>query len=287
MSKFFFVIVDERDHEKFRIFRLGKLSYKGMKIWGFPSRTSIESWNQIRNGDVVFFAQKNSDVDCYGVVIKKTINNKLSKLWGSDPRSKTVNHFLVFDALPKTSIRFHEILKWVRLKNIPDVFSGIYQIKNEYMQEASKYTREQKKLSRKNDTKSISIPVDYGGAPGRNTGTVTRFIRDTAKSKLLKKKYKDRCQVCNYRIQVSENTYYSEVHHIFPLKDSGPDNFNNMIVLCPTHHAEFDYKAIGIDEDGKTIIDRNGKKVGSLILQNDHNLDKDSIRFHLKSMINR
>ena len=41
------------------------------------------------------------------------------------------------------------------------------------------------------------------------------------------------------------------------MNKGGDDDFDNMLVLCPTHHAEFDYNVIRISRDGKNIVDKN------------------------------
>ena len=44
-----------------------------------------------------------------------------------------------------------------------------------------------------------------------------------------------------------QGEYMSEVHHIRPLgKHDGADIIENMIVVCPNHHAMFDRGAITI-----------------------------------------
>lgn len=121
------------------------------------------------------------------------------------------------------------------------------------------------------------IPVDRDGIPGKKTGTVIRYIRDTKKSRKLKQRYRNRCQVCNYRLDISPGKSYSEVHHIFPLKKGGPDNFGNMVVLCARCHAEFDYRVKGISYDGIHVINKNGRKMRKLRRYKDHVLDLQNL----------
>jgi len=69
------------------------------------------------------------------------------------------------------------------------------------------------------------------------------FDRDSGLVRSLKKKYDDCCQVCGLQIKVGRDRHYSEGHHLRPLgKDhGGSDVEGNIVILCPTHHAEFDY----------------------------------------------
>ena len=56
---------------------------------------------------------------------------------------------------------------------------------------------------------------------------------------------------------------YSEVHHYWPLEEGGDDDPGNMIVMCPNHHAEFDFRIKFINYDMITIINQDGKETGS------------------------
>ena len=64
----------------------------------------------------------------------------------------------------------------------------------------------------------------------------------------MKSEYYNYCQICKTRIPLGKNSYYSEAHHIRPLGSNhkGPDIKENLVVLCPNHHAEFDYGVLRI-----------------------------------------
>jgi len=83
-----------------------------------------------------------------------------------------------------------------------------------------------------------------------------RYLRDTQIAKEIKREYKNICQVCEISLNISKNSYYSEAHHIKPLGQghNGPDVKENLIVLCPNHHAEFDYGAIAIEPDTLDVL---------------------------------
>jgi predicted restriction endonuclease len=93
--------------------------------------------------------------------------------------------------------------------------------------------------------------------------------------------------ICRYQLEV-HNGFYSEVHHIWPLGEGGLDNFDNMIVLCPNHHAEFDMCAIGIDpDDGSTVIDSNSNVKGRAIFLGFHKLATSNLKYHYKKIIQK
>lgn len=119
--------------------------------------------------------------------------------------------------------------------------------------------------------------------PPKTIEVVTRFVRDTKEVKQIKNLYEDRCQVCRYTIHTPTGRY-SEVHHLHPLGEGGNDDNSNMIVLCPTHHVEFDYAVIGISNDGINVVDRNGKTVRKMSIPIKHSLDQKNIKHHLERM---
>lgn len=81
------------------------------------------------------------------------------------------------------------------------------------------------------------------GIPQRKSDQSLKIARDSSMVKKLKKKVQHRCQICDYAISLGGGRYYSEGHHIRPLGNGhwGPDDEDNIIILCPNHHIEFDY----------------------------------------------
>jgi hypothetical protein len=88
----------------------------------------------------------------------------------------------------------------------------------------------------------IQLPIDIEEPPPRFSALITRVIRDTLEARLLKRLYDFKCQVCGTRIEPTASVFYVEVHHIRPLGGghNGLDRRENMLVLCPNHHAMFD-----------------------------------------------
>ena len=50
-----------------------------------------------------------------------------------------------------------------------------------------------------------------------------------------------------------------------------------MIVVCPNHHAQFDYNLIAIEIDGKSVIDKYGKKICTITFHKKHSLNLENI----------
>lgn len=76
--------------------------------------------------------------------------------------------------------------------------------------------------------------------------TQQRIIRDTRLARWVKGLYGGHCQICDYVIQLPNDSFYAEAHHVKPLGNPhhGPDITPNILCLCPNHHAEVDYGVI-------------------------------------------
>ncbi len=99
-------------------------------------------------------------------------------------------------------------------------------------------------------------PIDLE-PPSRVTATTYRILRDTPAARLLKADHKYRCQICGITIELSDGTKYAEAHHVRPLgrPHDGPDVRENMVVLCPNHHAMCDYGVMRLSPELLEQID--------------------------------
>ncbi len=106
--------------------------------------------------------------------------------------------------------------------------------------------------------------ADLQSPPGRVDLFVSRIIRDTALVRQLKRLHNHECQICGQTITMADGSRYSEGHHLQPLGSDhrGPDVGENIICVCPNHHAACDLGAITLDisalqsVDGHTIDQR-------------------------------
>ena len=129
----------------------------------------------------------------------------------------------------------------------------------------------------------VKPPSDIDAPPGRIETHVQRIVRDTVAAKSLKARYGYKCQVCGLRIEPTSGSYYVDVHHVRPLGGghNGNDTHTNMLVLCPNHHAMFDF---GIPRF--TAADRITIGETSHTLTCKHALTEDVITYH-NEQINR
>ncbi len=279
----YIMIIGDKDLERFRRFHTGhdrniiksidKL-HDSENIWALGPSTSQDLWSGIQKDDRIFFAKNGLSFNHCGIVSGKITNRScVIKIWGDTPRMREHDRLILFSTIQNVNIPFNMVCRSAGIKSTGK-FTNLYLAKNKI----TKIIKPTGKIP----TGIVMISTD--GMPDKNSEVVTRFIRDTKKVKELKKLYNDKCQICGYTINPSKNTRYSEVHHLHPLKDGGDDDFDNMMVLCPTHHVEFDYKIIGIHNDGKTIIDRIKNPIGCIHMKKGHILNAKNIQYHLSEL---
>jgi predicted restriction endonuclease len=80
--------------------------------------------------------------------------------------------------------------------------------------------------------------------------TVSRIVRDTELANRVKIMHNYECQICRHTITLPDGSRYAEAHHIRPLgrPHNGPDRIENIVCLCPNHHAACDLGALTLDQ---------------------------------------
>lgn len=111
----------------------------------------------------------------------------------------------------------------------------------------------------------------------RRTTTQDRIVRDRSLVRYLKELYDDSCQICGNRRLQDHDIGFSHVHHLMPLGEphNGDDRLENLIVVCPNHHEDFENGMIEVDPGtleiqhfyetelcGETIDTRRDHKIG-------------------------
>jgi predicted restriction endonuclease len=134
----------------------------------------------------------------------------------------------------------------------------------------------------------VAGDIEKPTLPPTHEVTLHREIRDTKLTRQLKQLYHNKCQVCGKVIKLPGQEY-SEAHHLKPLgrPHSGPDVPGNVIVVCPDHHAEFDFGAIAVEPVTLKImhIVSDNPVVGQrLDLHPSHTLDAKYLLYHLETI---
>lgn len=127
--------------------------------------------------------------------------------------------------------------------------------------------------------------------PGRKKVIVTRIVRDTSLTRFLKSLYYHRCQICKMTFRLPSGGKYAESHHLRPLgkKHQGIDNQSNILILCPNHHAMFDYGVIAIQPKSLKMlaIDRTILEQGTCLSLLKHKIDDAFLEYHLDCIYNK
>jgi len=274
--RLYFIIVDDRDKFIYQSLLFSPTSTG--RVWGLRQHDE-PLWKQIRPGDIICMMIENDhQFTIRGQVNHTKIDPNVPRQWSSNFRTSTMQYLIYFDNIRHLRIPRGDIINHAddqTGRHVP----GLHKVRtNKSSELISKF------LSFETITDHRLAPVDLNGPPDKIKYMNTRFIRDTNASQKLKELYENRCQICNYRLEINSETHYSEVHHIWPLHDGGDDNFSNMVVLCPTHHAEFDYGVICIDISGTGILDKFSKKIANLFVKENHVISPKNIKHNLSQM---
>ena len=295
MANHFFLIVKNIDKDKFHSFKKPQsynlktkeiLDRKNSKyVFGLHNaviNTSI--WNKIKKNDKIYLTVEKENFKISGIVSSKSKKLKLGKIvYPNSIDKKQTNHFLFFKNLEKTSISYSDL---IRNYSKDDIYleQGIHQIKEEFY-----FKKIKNKKSREYSPKKLPFEKTIGKAQKKRKN-IESYSRNK-NVKPLKILYADKCQIvqCGFRLKYvnekGKHSSYSEVHHYNPLKNEGDDDWSNMVVLCPNHHAEFDFRTKFINSDKITITDENGKETGETIrFHKDHKFDKKNIVSNLEKL---
>ncbi|MER8262801.1 HNH endonuclease [Streptomyces griseus] len=115
----------------------------------------------------------------------------------------------------------------------------------------------------------------------RRDFTGSRIVRDIRLVRKVKRLHADRCQACGLQLATRFGTY-SQGAHIRGLghPHDGPDELQNLLVLCPNHHVQFDALAIYIDTHGIVRQTADGSSIGALRRHPAHHISEAHLRYH-------
>jgi predicted HNH restriction endonuclease len=90
--------------------------------------------------------------------------------------------------------------------------------------------------------------------PKSKSISTRRFERGQA-GQTMKVIYGYRCMVegCGFTFLKKNGELYAQAHHLESLSDGGPDDPDNIVVLCPNHHAQFHYA--NVEKESRTNED--------------------------------
>lgn len=114
--------------------------------------------------------------------------------------------------------------------------------------------------------------------------TRSRILRNTEIAHELKEMYDHECQICGERRRRADGEPYAEAHHVRPLGEphGGPDTPDNILVVCPNHHADLDYGRVRVDPETLRVGHDYETEVDGveLTVEEAHDLDEEFLRYH-------
>lgn len=145
------------------------------------------------------------------------------------------------------------------------------------------YEQWNEKINQEEAVPDIEVPETQ-----RTETKINRVIRDTELVNKLKKLHNYKCQICEQKRKKDSDKNYAEGHHLKPLGEphEGPDVKENILILCPNHHTDFDYGMIEIDPETLEIKheyekELNGKKLKT---KKDHQINQQYLKYHGKKI---
>lgn len=95
--------------------------------------------------------------------------------------------------------------------------------------------------------------ADDDSHPGKRERLIEVYARNQALVNELKQLYKGRCQLCGSKPFDGEFGDLLEGHHIHWLSRGGPDTRDNLVLVCPSHHAAI-HAADNVLFDPKSLV---------------------------------
>jgi hypothetical protein len=235
-----------------------------------------EFWNILQDGDIVLF-YRGGRISHLGKVVHKDRNADLARFWwGVSPEGDTWELLYFLKDFVRKGTTMESFCSLFGMKPyIPQRFQTVKMVSAEQL------------LPRYGGEPEVA-GVDVEEPPARTRITISRIVRDTEKSRRLKQEVDYTCQVCGTRISYPDGKGYAEAHHLKPLgkEHRGLDSEENMLVLCPNHHAEFDLGLISLDLDGMTVIhiDNQSPWHKKMLVKHRAGPSKSNVEYHFKNI---
>jgi len=118
---------------------------------------------------------------------------------------------------------------------------------------------------------------------GRTKTTINKLNRNVRNREIIKRMYDSRCQVCGVFLKKPDNNGIAIGAHVKALgkPHEGPDVIENMLCLCPNHHAQFDAYSFFIHPENLTIHGIESLEGDKLKIIKQHKIDKEFISYHM------
>ena len=142
-------------------------------------------------------------------------------------------------------------------------------------------------LQRENLTSEEEIEQPDSPA-GRASQTIHKIVRSVKFREQIKEFYNNTCQVCNVFLKTpTDGLGISVAAHIKALgkPHNGPDIKENMLCLCPNHHAQFDSYSFYIDPENYKIVGLDGFEGKHITRIKKHKIKAEYLEYHQKQYL--
>lgn len=213
----------------------------------------------------------------------KEYNSQLHKIYNDIKRNNNSTFYVEYG--DKKELRMSQ--KY--LTHIPEELFGL--IKDLFEERGLEYKVDENQVEKEGGTTRNEPFQSDWKVPDRVPSNISRIIRDNELTRKVKEKENYECQICGKKILLPNGNYYAEGHHLQPLGGDykGPDIKENILVLCPNHHIEFDYGSIAIEPKSKTIKHINPKNSyhGEKLRSHRKYYGEEFLRFHFDEIYNQ
>lgn len=98
---------------------------------------------------------------------------------------------------------------------------------------------------------------DRTGATGTAPMAVWRSTINYARSTALKERVlsnrRRRCQLCGHTFKKANGLFYAECHHVIPIHAGGPDEEDNLLVVCANHHRQLHFAKVNFPDGQRRV----------------------------------
>ena len=249
-------------------------------------------WGGANDGacSIVLSGGYEDDIDDLDFILYTGHGGQENKKQVADQQFTVGNQGLVLSCELKLPIR---VTRGDQIPNGPDHgyrYDGLYYV-HKYERVKGKsgfyvcrfHLRSQSNIDQLEETLKPNLKTSYERAP-RSEVTYEKIKRIRENTKKIKMMYDYKCQVCETKLDVPSGDPISIGAHIKGVgrPSNGPDVVENMLCLCPNHHAQFDRYSFYIDPVTYEIKGLNLYENKKLFIHEKHFIDMQFLKYHFE-----
>tara|TARA_B100000242_G_scaffold96188_1_gene65845 strand:- start:32 stop:907 length:876 start_codon:yes stop_codon:yes gene_type:complete len=249
-------------------------------------------WGGANEGacSIVLSGGYEDDIDDLDFILYTGHGGQVNKQQVADQQFTVGNQGLVLSCELKLPVR---VIRGEQIPNGPDHgyrYDGLYFVqKYERVRGKSGFyvcrfhLTSQSNIDQLEESLKPTLKNTYERAP-RAEVTYEKIKRIRENTKKIKIMYDYKCQVCEKKLDVPSGNPISIGAHIKAVgrPSNGPDVVENMLCLCPNHHAQFDRYSFYVDPNNYEIKGLDLYKSKKLNVHKKHLIDKQFLQYHFE-----